>query len=76
MARLLCRYTQSADIWSFGICLLELARGRVPISECSFTRLVLQVVQNPAPTLRDHSGSHKFSQVCASVNPASHCILI
>ncbi|EIE21776.1 kinase-like protein, partial [Coccomyxa subellipsoidea C-169] len=55
-------YTQSADIWSFGICLLELARGRVPVSECSFTRQVLAVVQNPAPTLRDHSGAHKFSQ--------------
>ncbi|BDA47110.1 probable serine/threonine-protein kinase OSR1 at N-terminal half [Coccomyxa sp. Obi] len=55
-------YTQSADIWSFGICLLELARGRVPISNCSFTSLVMQVVQNPAPTLHEYCGGHKFSQ--------------
>ena len=67
---LLChvdRYTQSADIWSFGICLLELARGRVPISNCSFTSLVMQVVQNPAPTLHEYCGGHKFSQVSRSL---------
>jgi serine/threonine protein kinase len=61
-----CRYSQSADIWSFGIVLLELARGRPPHAESSFTALVMSTVHNPAPSLEQHAGAkHKFSPVRA-----------
>lgn len=62
-----CRYTQSADMWSFGIVLLELARGRPPHADASFTALVMATVHDAAPNLDQHAGSgHKFSNVRAA----------
>lgn len=56
------RYNQSADIWSFGIVLLELARGKVPLQNCSFTKIIIDTVHGPAPCL-DSDGHQKFSKV-------------
>jgi serine/threonine protein kinase len=58
----ICRYNQSADIWSFGIVLLELARGRAPLAHCAFTKIILDTVHGPAPCL-EPSEHHKFSKV-------------
>jgi serine/threonine protein kinase len=67
------RYNQSADVWSFGIVLLELARGKVPLSHCSFTRIILETVHGPAPCL-ESTPEHKFSKVGdpCSAAPAAH----
>lgn len=57
------RYNQSADIWSFGMVLMELARGKVPLCNCSFTKIILETVHGPAPCL-ESSSDNKFSKVC------------
>lgn len=58
------RYDSSADIWSFGITLLELARGRPPLAKCNPMRVVLSIMQNPAPGLDEDSKEKHFSKVC------------
>ena len=61
------RYSQSADLWSFGIVLLELAGGRVPHAQASFTALVMSTVHDPAPRLELYA-KRKFSQA----RPSAH----
>ena len=68
------RYSQSADLWSFGIVLLELARGRVPHAQASFTALVMSTVHDPAPSLELHA-KRKFSPVRLTPRPLSGCVL-
>eukprot|EP00877_Chromochloris_zofingiensis_P012318 jgi/Chrzof1/733/Cz01g26210.t1 len=55
-------YDSSADIWSFGITLLELARGRPPLAKCNPMRVVLSIMQNPAPGLDEDSKEKHFSK--------------
>ncbi len=57
------RYSQSADVWSFGIVLLELAKGKAPLSHCSFTKIIIDTVHGPAPSLEAGSSDRKFSKV-------------
>jgi serine/threonine protein kinase len=59
------RYDSSADIWSFGITLLELASGRPPSSRMHPMRVIMQTLSGPAPTLADAAGeaaAAKFSK--------------
>lgn len=63
----LVRYQQSADLWSFGIVLLELAGGRVPHAQASFTALVMSTVHDPAPRLEDYA-KRKYSQARRSAH--------
>lgn len=51
-----------ADIWSFGMVLLELARGKVPLAGCSFTKIILDTVHGDSPCL-ESCGSHRYSKV-------------
>ena len=53
----------AADIWSFGMVLLELARGKVPLAGCSFTKIILDTVHGDAPSLQTCGCAHHYSKV-------------
>ena len=61
------RYSQSADVWSFGIVLLELARGKAPLSHCPFTKIILDTVHGPAPSLEGGGSDRRFSKVATPI---------
>ena len=63
-----------ADIWSFGMVLLELARGKVPLAGCSFTKIILDTVHGDAPSLQTCGCTHRYSKVSALL--PSHMLLI
>ncbi|KAA6429895.1 MAG: kinase [Trebouxia sp. A1-2] len=56
-------YYQAADIWAFGILLMELATGHAPYANFSLTNIIIMTMHSPVPelerTFSDHSsGSH------------------
>ena len=59
------RYTQSADIWAFGIIMLELATGQVPRKGMGFVSLVMQTVHGDVPSLADAATKRTYSKVCS-----------
>lgn len=46
-------YSYKADIWSFGILVLEMAEGMAPGLEMSESRLELRIITNQPPQLKD-----------------------
>ena len=62
------RYTQSADIWAFGIIMLELATGQVPRHGMGFRALVMDTVHGDTPSLGSLTTKHTYSK--ASSSPA------
>ena len=57
------RYAQSADIWAFGIIMLELATGMVPRKGMGFVSLVMQTVHGDVPSLADATTKRTYSKV-------------
>ena len=58
-----CRYNSLADIWSFGITILELAHGHAPFARYPPMKVLLMTIQNPPPTLEADRGNKHFSKV-------------
>lgn len=55
-------YDARADIWSFGITLLELAHGHAPFARLPPMKVLLMTIQNPPPTLDTDSSKKHFSK--------------
>jgi serine/threonine protein kinase len=49
-----CSYNTSADIWSVGITMIELAQGRPPLSRAHPMRVLMDTIHNPPPSLDEH----------------------
>mmetsp|Transcript_17775 Transcript_17775/g.35096 ORF Transcript_17775/g.35096 Transcript_17775/m.35096 type:complete len:525 (-) Transcript_17775:1872-3446(-) len=75
-------YDEKADIWSFGITALELAKGYAPYARLAPMRVLLATIQNPPPSLRSYDDwqqtKSKFSRhfreiitLCLQRNPAN-----
>ena len=61
----LCRYDCSADIWSFGMTLLELATGSAPYAQLSLDQIMIKTMNDDPPRLQSNDRRKKFSEVSA-----------
>ncbi|KAK9830340.1 hypothetical protein WJX72_011135 [[Myrmecia] bisecta] len=55
-------YDYRADIWSFGITLLELARGHAPYANMALSNVVLATLNEDSPKLDAKIGHRRFSE--------------
>lgn len=55
-------YNSLADVWSFGITILELAHGHAPFARYPPMKVLLMTIQNPPPTLEADRGNKHFSK--------------
>lgn len=71
-------YDEKADIWSFGITALELAKGYAPYARMQPMKVLLMTIQSPPPSLKsyDDYSKTKFSRhfkeiisLCLQKNP-------
>ncbi|KAK9817257.1 hypothetical protein WJX72_011944 [[Myrmecia] bisecta] len=60
-------YNTLADIWSFGITILELAHGHAPFARFPPMKVLLMTIQNPPPTLESDSGKKHFSKAMRDI---------
>ncbi|WIA42343.1 hypothetical protein OEZ86_008355 [Tetradesmus obliquus] len=65
-------YNSAADIWSFGITMLELANGHAPFAKFPPMKVLLMTLQNPPPQLDDKQGRKHFSK--AMRNLVARCL--
>ena len=60
----LCRYGLSADVYSFGITIIEVALGHTPYMDMSFRQIVTKKAANAGqPMLAVNTHGKQFSQV-------------
>ncbi|KAL7748629.1 hypothetical protein RI367_006040 [Sorochytrium milnesiophthora] len=54
-------YNYKADIWSFGVTLLEMAQGQAPYAQYPPLKVCMMVLNCPSPRLDDKSLQHEYS---------------
>lgn len=59
------RYDCAADIWSFGITLLELALGEAPLAHFNLDQIMLRTMNNEPPVLESSDRRKRFTNVRA-----------
>ncbi|KAK9909926.1 hypothetical protein WJX75_009604 [Coccomyxa subellipsoidea] len=59
-------YNSLADIWSFGITILELAHGHAPFARYPPMKVLLMTIQNPPPSLESDAKKH-FSKAMRDI---------
>eukprot|EP01083_Nonionella_stella_P217504 780876_1 len=66
-------YDQKADIWSMGICIIEMCEGKPPLSDLHPLRALRQIPSNPPPSLRKRDewsdSLHSFLSLCLEKDP-------
>lgn len=55
-------YELTADIWSFGITLLELALGQAPLAQFSMDQILMKTVHEDAPVLESSDRRKRFTE--------------
>jgi serine/threonine protein kinase len=69
------RYDCSADIWSFGITLLEFALGQAPLQNCNLDQILMKTLNEPPPILESSDRRKRFTEVIRSGYIVSmHCL--
>ena len=68
-----CRYDCSADIWSFGITLLEFALGQAPLQNCNLDQILMKTLNEAPPILESADRRKRFTEVCSRCACRSAC---
>lgn len=55
-------YASPADIWSFGIMAIEIAKGRAPHAELHAMKVVMKVMSSQPPSLDEGDDKKRFSK--------------
>ena len=57
-----CRYDCAADIWSFGMTLLELATGSAPYAQLSLDQIMIKTMNDEPPRLCSTDRRKKYTE--------------
>ena len=66
-----CRHGTKADIYSFGVTLLEMARGKVPFAGMPLEVVAMNKLHHPSPSLPASYEGRTFSTVSLLLKSAT-----